>query len=331
VEVSFADLLAQVPEASGDEPPGTFRVQAIPSAPKHYIGRNAAGQPCILLGSASDRMQAPVRLAAIEARFGVACRISPAGGQTREEVLTVVTCTAPELQVQDYFLHICETIVRIVGPAPTQGQVVEVVQRLIDLFQRLTRPSSRSVLGLIGELYVIARSRDAAQAVRAWRSADDDRFDFALEDLRLEVKASSERTRIHYLSAEQCRPPPGTVGVLASLFVESTGGGMSVQELVRAIEGRLAASNDLVLKLQETVAETLGQALPVTLAMRFDERLARASLQLYDLAAVPGVRENIPVEVTQVRFRSDLSRTSTLTQSELADRDLRAIGVLPQT
>jgi hypothetical protein len=157
VEVSFADLLAQVPEASGDEPPGTFRVQAIPSAPKHYIGRNAAGQPCILLGSASDRMQAPVRLAAIEARFGVACRISPAGGQPREEVLTVVTCTAPELQVQDYFLHICETIVRIVGPAPTQGRVVEVVQRLIDLFQRLTRPSSRSVLGLIGELYVIAR------------------------------------------------------------------------------------------------------------------------------------------------------------------------------
>jgi hypothetical protein len=245
-------------------------------------------------------------------------------------VLTVVTCTAPELQIQEYFLHVCETIVRIVGPTPAQGRVVEVVQRLIDLFQRLTRPSSRSVLGLIGELYVIARSRDAAQAVRAWRSADDDRFDFTLKDLRLEVKASSERARVHYLSAEQCRPPPGTVGVLASLFIEITGGGMSVQELVRGIEGHLAASGDLVLKLQETVAETLGQSLPIALAIRFDERLARASLQLYDLATVPGIRENIPVGVTQVRFRSDLSRTPPLTPSEVANGDLQAIGVLPQ-
>lgn len=255
----------------------------------------------------------------------------PAGGQAREEVLTVVTCTASEPQVQEYFLHVCETVVRIVGPIPTQSRIVEVVQRLIDLFQRITRPSSRSVVGLIGELYVIARSRDPAQAVRAWRSADNDHFDFALEDLRLEVKASSERVRAHYLSAEQCQPPPGTVGVLASLFIEITGGGMSVQELLRAIEARLAANSDLVLKLQEIVAETLGQALPVALHIRFDERLAQASLQLYDLATVPGIRENIPVEVTQVRFRADLSRTPTITPSVLADRDQRTVGVLPQT
>lgn len=327
--VSLVELLSRVPSA-GNGDPSLFRVEPIPATPRHYVGRNAEGRPCMLLGSPADRLQAPIRLAAIEARFGVACRISPADGVAREEVLTVVTCTAPEPQVQAYFLHACETIVRIVGPNPSQHLVVEVVQRLVDLFQRVTRPSSRSVTGLVGELYVIALSRDAAAAVRAWRSADDDRFDFTLEDVRMEVKASGERTRAHYLSADQCQPPAGTVGLLASLFIESAGGGMSVQELVREIEGRLGSANDLLLKLQETVAESLGDGLPSAFQMRFDERSARASLQLYDLAVIPAIREGVPPEVTQVRFRSDLSRTPTLSAAAAGSRSPAAARIVPQ-
>lgn len=312
MKLSLAQLLASVPQRTIHEAPDAFRVQAIPSAPRHYIGRNAAGQPCLLLGSVDHRLQAPVRLAGIEAMFGVACRISPTDDQTRDEVLTVVTCTAVGTQVQDYFVHVCETIVRIVGTTPSQGVIAEVVQRLIDLFQRLTSPSSRSVVGLIGELYVIFRSRDASLATLAWRSRMDNRFDFSIEDVRLEVKASSDRRRAHFLSADQCRPPEGTAGILASLFIETTGGGMSVEELIRAIETRLAGNDDLVLKIQETVAETLGASLLAALAMRFDDKLARTSLQFYDLDAVPGIRYNIPPEVSQVRFRSDLSHTPIL-------------------
>ncbi|HET8984857.1 MAG TPA: PD-(D/E)XK motif protein, partial [Trueperaceae bacterium] len=309
--VSFAELLARLSPADV----GTFRVHPIPGAREHYVGRSATGQPCVLLGSSAGRLHAPVRLAAIEVRFCVACRINPLDGDAREEVLTVVTCTSEEAQVQGYFLHVCETIVRILGPALSQASVVNVVQRLIDLFQRLTRQSSRSVFGLIGELQILACSRDAPMAARAWRSEDAERFDFAIGDARLDVKASGERVRIHFLSAEQCRPPPGTIGILASLFVESSGGGMSLQELVREVERRLASHGDLVLKVEEVVAETLGEALPTALGMRFAERLARASLQLYDLAVVPAVRDGIPAEVTQVRFRSDLSRTPTLALS----------------
>lgn len=325
MEVTFAKLLALVPTADV----GTFRVQPIPGAPRHYVGRSAAGQPCILLGSPVGRMHTPVRLAAIEVRFCVACTISPLDGDPHEEVLTVVTCTAAEAQVQEYFLHVCETIVRIVGPTPSQARVVEVVHRLIDLFQRLSRPSSRSVLGLIGELQIIACSRDALTAARAWRSADDERFDFAIGDARLEVKASGERTRAHFLSADQCRPPVGTIGILASLFVESSGGGMSVQDLLLDVERRLAADGDLVLKVEETVAETLGEALPSALSMRFDERLARASLQFYDLAVVPAIRDGIPPAVTQVRFRSDLSREPTLPYADIDQRSSVALGLLP--
>lgn len=104
---------------------------------------------------------------------------------------------------------------------------------------------------------------------------------------------------------------------------------MSLQELVRQVERRLASHGELVLKVEEIVAETLGEALPTALGMRFDERLAKASLQLYDLAVVPAVRDGFPVEVTQVRFRSDRSRTPTLAYADICTRSSNALGLLP--
>ena len=45
------------------------------------------------------------------------------------------------------------------------------------------------------------------------------------------------------------------------MFVEQAAGGISLQEIVREIEGIVATNTDLVLKLHETVAETLGRSL----------------------------------------------------------------------
>jgi hypothetical protein len=104
-------------------------------------------------------------------------------------------------------------------------------------------------------------------------------------------------------------PPAGATGILISLFVETSGGGLSLLELMQRIERRLDADPDLMMKLQETVAEALGATAAAALPMRFDERLAQTSLQIYELLAVPAIRTAIPTEVSQVRFRSDLSQT----------------------
>ncbi|TIP99629.1 MAG: PD-(D/E)XK motif protein [Mesorhizobium sp.] len=204
---------------------GSFRVYPIPGPSRHYVGRNDVDQPCVLLGSESGSMHAPIRLAVVEVRFGATCEIKPVKGDSRAETLTVVVCTSPDAQAQAYFLHVCETIIRILGPSPSLASVVEVVQRLVELFRQLARPASRSTMGLLGELYVIARSRNVVTTATAWRSSDTDRFDFSTGDLRLDVKASGDRVRAHHLSTEQCQPPPGTAGLLVSIFIESSGGG----------------------------------------------------------------------------------------------------------
>lgn len=329
-DISLAELLASVELLAHGTDEGSFRVRSIPSYKRHYVGRNSTGQPSLLLGSGPGAFHAPVRLALLEARFGNRHRIHPVDGDEREELLSVITCTSHDAQAQAYFLHVCGTILRIVGPNPTLHNIVQVVQRLIELFSRLSRPASRSLNGLLGELFLIASSRDVRVAAAAWRSTDIDRFDFSTGNVRLDVKASSERLRVHHLSSEQCQPPAGTVGLLASLFIEGSGGGQSLRELIAAIEAELAGNDDLILKVQETIAEALGESLPTAMGVRFDDRLALASLRFYDLASVPAIRDGVPPEVSHVHFRSDLSRTEPLSESNIKAMSEIALQFIPR-
>lgn len=329
-DLNLAGLLATITDpAQGGGSSASFAVRSIPGFPRHYVGRNGAGQPSLLLGSAPGPFHTPVRLALLEARFGTLHRIQPEAGDEREELLSVVSCTAPDVQAQSYFVHIAQTIVRIVGPEPTLAEIVIAFQRLIDLFRHIARPATRSLNGLFGELVLIAASRNPSATTKAWRSSDYDRFDFAAADVRLDVKVAGDRARAHYLSAEQCQPPPGTVGLLASVFVERSGGGQSLSEILQTIERSLAGEGDLILKVQESVAETLGETLPSAMDARFDSHLARSSVRFYNLATVPAIRDNVPPEVSQVHFRSDLTNCTALSLGDILMLAPSAVSLLP--
>lgn len=316
-----------IPPVGAEE--GVFYVRQIPSFDRHFAGKSRSGTPCLLLYGTGGALRAPLRLAAIEVAFAIPCRVVPADGIERTETLTVVHCTAQDPHSHELFLHVCETILRILGPEPTFDALTTAVQRLVELFQRITKPASRSVTGLFGELLVIDRSPRPPQTLHAWRNAVDDRFDFALDDIRMEVKTAGDRTRSHIFSADQCNPPRHTVGVLVSLFVESSGGGSSVDELVHRVESNLGGDNELILKLQECVADTLGITLPSALRMRFDERLAVSSMQFYDLSKVPAIRGDLPAGVSQVHFRSDLSQCSKSLRSDFVAKSHRLDELLP--
>ena len=307
-----------------------YHVRPIPNYEGHYFGRTTAGAPCLLLCSKDYSLRAPIRLAAIEVSFSVPCAIAITDDITRTETLTAVTCTATDRIVQEYFVHVCETILQILGATPSLDQVVEAVRRLVDLFQRLSAPARRSVVGLFGELYVIHTASSPLDAVAAWRSTTDDRFDFSVKDVRLEVKASGMRQRAHEFSLEQCSPPHNTDGVLVSLFVEASGGGTSLLDIIERIEDQIGGNAALLLKLQETIAEGLGDNASAALSMRFDESLARSSLRVFDLRTIPAIRGDLPVGVSRVRFKCDLSNSNPLDMTQLAKLRTTFRGLLPK-
>jgi hypothetical protein len=74
------------------------------------------------------------------------------------------------------------------------------------------------------------------------------------------------------------------------------------------LNGKIEADDPRArLKLQSTVAGSLGSTLLAALSMRFDEVLARSTVLFFDTAAIPAIRSNVPPGVSHIRFRSDLS------------------------
>jgi hypothetical protein len=219
-----------------------------------------------------------------------------------------------------YFLTIANYLLDQLGQPLNIHQVSVVIDSLASLFQKLARSPRRQAQGLFGELLLIATASDPATLLDAWHADPLDRFDFAFESSRLEVKTNAYRQRSHEFSLEQCTPPPGTAATVASLFVETAGGGVSLGGLLARIEACLTSRPQLILKLHSVLADSLGTALLAGLSHRFDEQLAMSSLAFYDLATIPAVRDTLPPQVTAVRFRSDISLVTPMDAHEAGRR-----------
>jgi Putative PD-(D/E)XK family member, (DUF4420) len=317
------------PPTQAPTAPRTFHVRAIAGSRARFIGRSANDHPAILIEVVTGRARAPIVLQNLMVAFNVRCSLSlPI--ELRETSAAVIECLAVDEGIQRHFLTVSSHLLDTLGDDPTSDEIATAIDALVSLFQKLARPPKRDAQALFGELAVIGRVGDAARLLKAWHSDPLDRFDFASDGWRLEVKTSATRQRRHEFSLEQCVLPPGTVGVLASIFVETAGGGLALAGLIDRVEARLSSRPDLVIKLHAVVADTLGIGLPHMLDHRFDEHLALASMAFYDLATIPAIRFSLPPEVSSVRFRSDIGGLRSIPTRELGRLIPPLAGLLDQ-
>jgi hypothetical protein len=327
LEAAF-DTIAP-PEAQ--QGPPLYSVIPISGLRSYLVGKDQAALACVLIATADDTttVQAPIRLETIDVQFDLRCQLRKGADAPSEGVFTVIRCRSADRETIRYFLSVCRTVIKLLGDRPTRRAVASAVNRLVDIFRRAQALASRSVSGLFGELYVISRSKNLARSVAAWRMAESARFDFVSNDARLEVKAATGRKRIHSFSYEQCNPPAGTVAVIASLLVERIAGGMSLRSLVEQIERELAGNADLVLKLREVVASTMGGSLHEALTSSFDMRLAETSLRFFRCCDIPAIRGQLPPGVSDVHFTADLSGLDVTSLQHLIQQSADLEELLP--
>lgn len=299
---------------------------------RHLAALNERRSPCLLLRAVDRRTSPmpPLKLQGLEIQYDVHCRVQLSGKPATNQILTTVVCTSVNPLDQSYFVHAAEIVLRAVGAKPTISEIEKATRNLASIFQKLSRPARQSVTGLIGELLLIKWASSASVAVRSWRVADCERFDFIQGRLRIEAKATERRERSHYLTYEQCHPPAGTIGILMSVAVESVGNGASLAELIEGIEERLTGNSDAVLHLHEVIAETLGRVLTQALAERFDEALAESSARFFDLRAIPAIRGSLPPFVSELKFKSTLTAQIAIDLKAL-DLDENEAALLPGT
>jgi Putative PD-(D/E)XK family member, (DUF4420) len=334
MDPALGQLFASItPPSGGDPDKPLYSVKPDPACPSHYIGKDKESLPCLLIATArgTARSLPPIRLENLDVHFDLACHVKRDQEPEFEAIFTVIRCRDPEKETVRYFLSVCETILRILGDLPARTAIAAVVNRLATIFNQLQQPPTRSLNGLFGELFLIRLSANPRRALSAWRIDDRARFDFSDGDARLEVKTASNRLRAHSFSYEQCNAPAGTLAVVASLFVERAAAGIAFRALINEIEHRLAGDADLIFKLHDIVAATLGTGLREALPVGFDEQLAGSSLQFFELDQIPAIRGNTPAGVSEVRFRSDLSAMTPISPRALIDRDPVFWDLLPKT
>jgi hypothetical protein len=315
------EIIAPPPGDNPDKP--LYAVMPLPGYVSYFIGKDREGHACLLVATSEQagRLASPIRLENLDVQFELRCHLRRNNEAERIGTFTVIRCRSLDKETVRYFLSVCDTIVGMVGDRPEQREVASAVHRLAAIFQKMQKPAVRPVNGLFGELYFIWRSCNPSRAVTAWRVDEMARFDFADGNIRIDVKTAGGRLRSHAFSYEQCNPPPGTIPIVASLFVERSPGGISLRSLIGEIEAGIAAYPDLVLKLHEVVTATLGESLSEALPMAFDFKLADSSLKFYSLREVPAIRGPLPAGVSDVHFKSDVSGLPPLSVESLLDLD----------
>ena len=250
----------------------------------------------------------------------------------RREAFSAILCLSNDRDIEGYFCSLAEALPKILGELPTTQQVVVAVESLVDIFQKLRSPARRSLVGLLGELCIIYMSRNVPTAVSAWRVDPDERFDFVIENVRLDVKAATNRLRSHSISFAQANPAAGVTSIIASIWIEMVGGGVSLDELLGRIEEKVSFDPASVLTLRRVVAESLGDSLGRALSAKFDLSLACSSVLFFNGAAIAAIRPPLPLGVSSVRFVSDLGMGSPLGVAELEARMTgRGSALLPSS
>ena len=286
-----------------------FSAHPVPGYEGHRIGKDFEGGPCLLLRVAHDgraAVPAPMMLSNLAVQHDVQCRLSRAHEPVEEAAFTLVRCLARDEPLVTRFLDVIETLVRAVGKKPTVEQVQRAVDQLAELFRSLDRPARKPTQGLWAELFLMSRAQDPFRMATAWHTAPEEGFDFSEGSDRIEVKSVSGGLRQHYFSLAQVHPPATVRVLVASIFVEALSGGTSVKGLLGSLRRVLAARPEAALRVESIAGQCLGKSWPLAIEESFDIERAEESLRFFEPRAIPAVPKDLPREVSDVRFRSDL-------------------------
>jgi hypothetical protein len=297
-----------------------LNAKPIPEYPKFRVAIDIHGYPILLLpifGTTNTSRLKNHRLKYLQFEPKANCKISE-GISTSFQQFALITFTSDDKELQEYFLHISENLVRSLHGKSNYQEIIETLNKYIEVFRALTDPPTNTAQGLWAELFLIESSIDPKILLSFWHNFPDEKFDFSAGREKIEVKSTSGSERIHEFSSEQLSPPLDIQVLVASLFTSQNNSGKSIQDLMRSISSRIQDDGNLLEKMNLVVSKTLGNSLEQSVKIKFDYEVSKSSLRFYkhqDISKVEKVY--IPAEVSGVRYRSDLSLLKPLDLSTL--------------
>lgn len=295
---AFASLMPSPRDGSSTVSYFTLRVD--PSN-RHLIAKSEQGHPVLLIETCLPvgAYPASLKLENLTVMHGYAGTMkSPEGEVTG--VFSIVECRVNDDALIGSFLRLSSHLLNGLPELPEPRAVAIEVRKLVQIFQALRQPPAKSIQGLWAELFVLANSPDLTKWAAAWHEDPIERYDFAMQRLRVEVKSSGNRMRRHHFSHEQLHPPSDIELWIASVFVERSTAGSDCLELLRRI--RLRHAGAVGFQVESKMIRTLGADYSKARAFKFDDELAKDSLSFIPVKAIPRIPEDLPEGVSELRY-----------------------------
>ena len=181
------------------------------------------------------------------------------------------------------------------------------IEKLINLFTKLSKPASKTIQGLWAELLIIEQSKNPDYLIESWHISKSDKYDFNDGIDKIEVKSTVKNRRIHNFSLEQLNPNSNSKLVISSISTKETGTGINIFDLIKKIDSKIK-NKSLSFRVNEMVLLTLGEDFEKSLEVFFDYHLAIDSIKHFNSTDIPTISsDQIPANIMNVRFDCDLT------------------------
>ena len=270
----------------------------------HRLGKNYKGQPSILINTKKNNESvAPYRGMSIRLRFNINCKIHE---ENEKQNYTILSCISNDEQIIKIFLDICQTTISQLGKEPTPKEISEKTQMLIDLFKEMPNKLS-SIVGLWGELFLIASSKNITKCLEAWHQHAEDKYDFYDNNEALEVKCTTQTDRKHKFKHDQLVSNLKDHYVASIMISDDPNKGLSVVDLYEDIKKRCKLDN-LNNKLKKIFFKIVGKTPYEELnEYRYSFDYSKKNLMYYKLKDISTL-VNKDDSVTDISYKVDLSR-----------------------
>lgn len=294
----------------------------------HVLSKSKEGYPMFFIVTENSSNTTPnVKREILSVEYNVPCTLIEETGIESDGYYAIITLTSKQQELHESFINLFALVLVRYHQNPKVKEIAYEVDRLISIFEALSRPPKKKIQGLWGELLVICQSKNPDAMIQAWHSQPDAKFDFSIGADKIEVKTTSTEQRNHRFSLDQLNPSEHSRLLVASITVRESSEsktGLSIFDLYDLICTKVM-SPEQRLKMYTIILETLGQEIIKADKLHFDFTEASDSLAYFNYTDIPSIpKENISPLVSGVKFYSNLTGLTDVRNMEemLSDSEL---------
>ncbi len=272
-----------------------------------YLAKGLYDEPIFLLKSSDCRTKRPpINLRHLRVDHNTGCKILD-GDNIIEDKFVLIGCSSDNPQFYELFVRSTVALINTLPELPTFSQIETCIRTLIELYRKISQQNPKPIKGLWAELFIIDSSAIGEKLLEVWHINPMEKFDFSRNLVHLEIKATEELRRIHDFSLEQLELDGKSQVYIASILLRKSSNGIGILALATRIASKLTDRPDLIVKLWNNIALSLGEDFSEESDITFDETYALYNLRMISGTSIPRVATPLPPGMFDVRFKVDLS------------------------